>query len=82
MGTTPQPFTIGQNLTHHELQQAFHRIAGRPLPAGCDLRLIAGELSRTRPRRFEFEVNRCRGLAFDLEELRGAGGPGSRGDGG
>ena len=69
MDFTQQPFQLGQNLTHEELRTAFQRISGRPIPAGANLREAAATLARNAPERFTFEVNRCRGFAFELEEL-------------
>lgn len=71
--TQPELFQVGGNLTHDELRISFQRIFGRPLPLGADARRIAGRLSAELPVRFTHEVNRCRGWAFDVEDLRTGG---------
>lgn len=63
-------FRIGQELTQHELDEAFRRIFGRPIPRGSKPRDIARNLAASQPLRFEFEINRVRGYAWDAEEVR------------
>lgn len=60
-----QRFEPGQELTQHELREAFKRMFGRPIPPRADLRRIARGLAATEPLRFGFEVNRLRGYAWD-----------------
>jgi len=64
-----KPFNNGQELTHHELRQAYKRITGRELPRGTDARRTVQHFIATSPLRFEFEVNRIRGFAWDAEEI-------------
>jgi len=62
-------FILGQELTYDELRQAHQRIKGAPLPGNLAPRDVVRWLAQTLPLRFEFEVNRCRGHAWDAEEL-------------
>jgi hypothetical protein len=62
-------FNLGQELTHDELRQAYQRITGKPLPGNASARDVARWLTQTFPLRFEFEVNRLRGHAWDADEL-------------
>jgi hypothetical protein len=62
-------FEIGKELTHHELQQAFKNIHGHPIPRGANPAEVARGLAARSPLRFEFEVNRLRGFAWDADEL-------------
>lgn len=60
-----QRFKPGQELTQHELREAYKAMFGRPIPPRADLRRIAQGLAAQEPVRFEFEVNRLRGYAWD-----------------
>lgn len=67
--TLPQRFVIGKELTHHELKQAFQRIFQRPMPRNVKPEVTARLLTQELPLRFEFEVNRLRGFAWEHGEL-------------
>lgn len=60
-----QRFINGGDITHGELQRVFHIITGRPLPARYNPGECAQALIAARPERFEFEVNRLRGYAWN-----------------
>jgi hypothetical protein len=62
-------FENGQELTHHELREAYKRITGRELPRGAKSQDVARHFVTTCPLRFEFEVNRLRGFAWDAGEM-------------
>lgn len=66
-----KPFKNGDPLSEAELAQAYQRIVGKRMPSGSFL-AVARTLSKHRPTQFEFEVNRLRGFAFDLEEIGGS----------
>lgn len=63
-------FVNGGELTYYELQQAYLRITGSKLPAGSKPAATARRLTEQRPLRFEFEINRLRGFAWDLEDIQ------------
>lgn len=63
--TLAERFKVGQELTGHELAEAFKRIYGKPLPRGRKSSDLARALAAHEPVRFEFEVNRLRGFAWD-----------------
>lgn len=67
-GTEPTRFKNGDPITHDELNQAFFRITGRHPPRGRAAHSLAALLSRAEPVRFEFEINRARGFAWDNGE--------------
>jgi hypothetical protein len=58
-------FQLGQELTTHELREAFKIIFNRPLPPGANPKAVARTLTERMPLRFEFEINRQRGFAWD-----------------
>lgn len=62
-------FENGQELTHHELRQAHKAITGRDLPRGAKPQEVARYFVATCPLKFEFEVNKVRGFAFEAGEL-------------
>lgn len=62
-------FTNGQPFTFGELSTAYQRITGRPVPAKQDMARLAKGLIGRFPDRFEFEINRQRGFAFDHDEI-------------
>jgi hypothetical protein len=62
-------FQLGQELTPDELKHAYICIHNKPVPKGQSYRAIAATLARACPLRFEYEVNRQRGWAFDAEDL-------------
>ena len=62
-------FQIGASVTYHEARTAFSEIFRRPMPRGSDVEQIVRNLSTAVPLRFEFEVNRVRGFAWNMEEL-------------
>jgi hypothetical protein len=61
----PVRFQLGKELTTHELREAFKAIFNRPLPPGSNTAAVARTLSERMPLRFEFEINRQRGFAWD-----------------
>lgn len=63
-------FAAGDPLTRQELEQTYYRMVGRPLPRRSDPAQVAQQLSSARPLRFEFEVNRLRGYAWEHENER------------
>ena len=63
--TNKNLFKIGQELTKDELLQAYERITGNKPKGNIDLNRTAQYFAQTQPIRFEFEVNRCRGYAWD-----------------
>ena len=65
---TPR-FEIGKELTRYELQEAFRRIHGHPVPRGAKPQEVARGLAARSSLRFEFEVNRLRGYAWDADEV-------------
>jgi hypothetical protein len=62
-------FEIGKELTNHELQETYRRMFGKPIPRGARPAEVARGLSARSPLRFEFEVNRLRGYAWDADEV-------------
>ena len=68
MDSPTDKFVIGEMLTPSEVRTAFTRITGRPVPTEMSLKQVAGLLTRHFPARFEHEVNRVRGYAFDLQK--------------
>lgn len=62
-------FTIGKELTNHELQETYRRMFGKPIPRGARPAEVARHLAASSPLRFEFEVNRLRGYAWDADEV-------------
>lgn len=63
-------YVIGGRVEPEEIRAAFRRIHGRDVPRGLSLARVAETMARTNRLRFEFEINRCRGLAFDAEEIQ------------
>jgi len=62
-------YTIGEALTHHELREAYKAIFQRDLPRGAKSADVARGLAASYGNRFEFEVNRLRGFAWNNHEL-------------
>jgi hypothetical protein len=58
-------FVNGQEITNHELREVYKRINGKDLPRTARPSDVAHHFVKTRPERFEFEVNRLRGFAWD-----------------
>lgn len=61
-------FILGKEITPYEVREAFKRIYNRPAPKGAKPVEMARRLSAHHPLRFEFEINRLRGYAWDAEE--------------
>ena len=62
-------FNIGEELTQYELEQAYKRITRHKLPPGTNGRSTARRLQEKYSERFEFEINRVRGFAWDIGDL-------------
>jgi len=58
-------FTNGQEITNHELREVYKRIKGQELPRTATPAQVASHFVKTQPERFEFEINRLRGFAWD-----------------
>jgi len=61
-------FEAGKNLTRHELREVYKTINGKHLPVGANPRDVATFLMKYHALRFEFEVNRLRGYAWNNGE--------------
>ena len=66
--TLESRYQIGQELTTYELREAFKRIQRREPPRGVRPEDLARGLASAGPLRFEFEINRLRGFAWDHDE--------------
>ena len=64
-----QRFNNGEELTYHELQEAYKQITGHKLASGANAAATARRLTEKYPERFEFEINRVRGFAWDMEDF-------------
>lgn len=61
-------YKLGQEVSHDEVRQVYRRITGKPLPRGRRAGEVAKALYASAPLRFEFEVNRLRGYAWEADE--------------
>jgi hypothetical protein len=57
-------------VSKNEIQSAYQRIKGHPVPTAINLSAVAKGLAAAYPLRFEFEINRSRGFAWDNDEIR------------
>lgn len=65
---TQPRFTIGDPVGSEEVRTVFRRITGKVLPPNRVRAVVDGMVSAN-PLRFEFEVNRLRGYAWNQDEI-------------
>jgi len=61
----PDRFRIGQDITTYELRETYRRITGGPPPGSLPPKEAVRRLIHENSLRFEFEVDRLRGYAWD-----------------
>lgn len=81
--STQERYTYGKEMSPHELVTVVQVLTGRPVRRLVGpLPKIARVLYEAAPLRFEFEVNRLRGFAWNHGETPGPGSGGGSGGGG